>query len=86
MGKTRLAFFIDLGTKRLEGESMSPMSILVVLLKVVNVERLLMTKETDLPLVTRLFRWWGLLVCVIGGTVALVIAIADYANSVFHLW
>ncbi len=65
---------------------MSPLSILVVLLKVVNVERLCMTKETDLPLVTRLFRWWGLLVCVIGGTVALVIAIADYANSVFHLW
>lgn len=61
---------------------MSPLSILVVLLKVVNVERLFMTKETDLPLVTRLFRWWGLLVCVIGGTVAL----ADYANSVFHLW
>ena len=60
--------------------------ILAVLLSTISWKGVFMTEDQKLPLVTRLFRWWGLLVCVIGGTVAVIIALSDYANSVFHLW
>lgn len=56
--------------------------ILTALFMSVSWRGIFMTKGQELPLTTKLLRWWLLCVAVVGSSLALI----DYANHVFLWW
>lgn len=60
--------------------------IVDAIFKTVSWKGVFMTEDKNLPWMVRLFRWWGLLLIMIGGTGVTALGLILFANYVFRWW